>query len=502
MLAQANTDPLTGLPNRSGLTEALRQLVTDPTKTPISVITLDLDGFTEINASLGPAAGDRALVRVGQLLGAWLRPGQLVARSGGDEFTVLLSATTPAAALGVAHRLSAALHDAPATTAAPVQLDACAGIATVRTAVAAAHGLRSAGTVLRNATLALADARTVGPRTVRAYRPVLVTSARRRRTLHSALQQAIHSGQLTLAYQPQVELRTGRIAAVEALARWHHPQLGQIGPNEFIPLAEGTGLMPALGAWALEAACAAAVSWQAGGPQIGLSVNVSGRQLTSDDIVEHALAASGLPPAALTLEITESVLIADPRRTARRLAVLKELGVRVAVDDFGTGYSSLTSLTNFPVDELKIDRAFVAPLPADGSALRIATAVAALADSLGLATVAEGIETPEQARVLLALGCTLGQGYLFARPVAAGDLPPLLDAAPLRHLNSPHSDTRRRHGAAPTARRRRKALGASVGRCRRSPVAVVDRCGRERRPQRCRKARAPGPSAAASSLRL
>lgn len=439
VLAQATTDPLTGLPNRSGLIDALSGLLTDPGAVPVSVITFDIDAFTEINATLGPAVGDRVLTRTGQLLRAALRGGEVVARTGGDEFTVLLPATSAADARKVACRLQRALCDAPVSPTAPAQIDTCAGVGTIGKAVAPVAARRSAATGLRNATLALADARRAGPRTIRAYHPTLITSARRRRTLQTALQQALSGDELTLAYQPQVDLRTGQIRAVEALARWHHPDLGPITPDEFIPLAENSGLMPTLGAWALHTACTAAAAWRTDGlPHIGISVNVSARQLGDDDIigvVTHALTASGLPASALTLEITESVLITDPTRTARRLNILKQLGVQIAVDDFGTGYSSLTSLTTFPVDELKIDRAFVAPLPDDDNALRIVTAVTALAGSLGLRTVAEGIETPEQARILRGLGVTLGQGYLYARAVPADEIPPLLHQTPTRHLN-------------------------------------------------------------------
>lgn len=448
LLAQAATDPLTGLPNRSGLTDALAALLTDPNAVPVSVITLDIDAFTEINASLGPGGGDRVLTRTAQLLRDALRVGEVVARTGADEFTVLLPTTNAADAQKVACRLQRALRDAPVSLAAPTQIDTCVGVSTLgkaATAVtAAAAGVtgtavrRSAATGLRNATLALADARRVGPRTIRAYHRTLVTSARRHRSLHTALQQALRGEQLTLAYQPQVDLRTGQISAVEALARWQHPDLGVVEPAEFIPLAENSGLMPALGAWALRTACTTAAGWRTEHlPHLGVSVNVSAGQLSGDDIigvVTHALAASGLPPAALTLEITESVLITDPARTARRLGVLKQLGVQIAVDDFGTGYSSLTSLTTFPVDELKIDRAFVAPLPADDNALRIVTAVTALATSLGLRTVAEGIETPEQAHILRGLDVTLGQGYLYARATPAEDIPALLHQTPARHL--------------------------------------------------------------------
>ncbi|HEY5456998.1 MAG TPA: EAL domain-containing protein [Acidothermaceae bacterium] len=437
MLTQATTDPLTGVPNRSGATTALEAMLADTAATPLSVLTLDIVGFTEINGSLGAAGGDRVLIQTARQIAVMLRPAEMVARIGNDEFAVLLPRTTSTQALAIGERLRDDLRGSIVSRGVPVHVDICVGAASHRNQVTKARAKRTATALLLNASLALASAKRTGPGTVCGYRAALAKGARRRLTLHGALEDAITAGALTLAYQPQIDLRTGRLQAVEALARWTHPQLGPIGPDEFIPLAEDTGLMPALGAWVLATSCAHAAAWRTrGSARIGLSVNVSGRQLADDDIigtVEHALAASGLPASTLTLEITESVLMRDPCRAAQRLAILKRLGIRISIDDFGTGHSSLASLTTFPIDELKIDRSFIAPLPQDSTALRVTTAIIALAEGLGLTTVAEGIEMPAQHQLLRDLTCTLGQGYLFARPLPADQIPSLL-RTPLRLL--------------------------------------------------------------------
>ena len=436
LLAEATTDPLTRVGNRAALTAQVKALLDDRTAGPVSVVAMDIDAFTQINATLGATAGDRVLVAVARALAAVLRPGEGLARIGSDEFAVALSRTTRNQATAVAGRLRDALRQVQ-VRGVPLQLDICAGIATSQPTQHAAT-TRSANGLLRNATLALDTAKSTGAGSVHVYQRALARGARRRLAIHGALQEAVERGELTVAYQPQVDLNTGRVRAVEALARWAHPKLGRVGPDEFIPISETSGLIGPLGAAILTAACTQAAEWRRHpGGRIGLSVNVSVRQLADDtllDLVDRALGESGLTANDLTLEITESTLLASSSQVSRRLGALKRLGVRLAVDDFGTGYSSLASLTNFPPDELKIDRSFVAPLPDDIAAQRIITTVIALADGLQLSTVSEGVETADQHQLLRRLGCHLGQGFLFAKPLPAQDIPALL-TSPLRLLH-------------------------------------------------------------------
>jgi EAL domain-containing protein (putative c-di-GMP-specific phosphodiesterase class I) len=249
------------------------------------------------------------------------------------------------------------------------------------------------------------------------------SSAQRRLKLHGSLQGAADRGELTLVYQPLLDLADNSLHGVEALARWAHPELGAISPKEFVPLAEDTGLATRLGAWVLRDACREAVAWShLRAEPLPVSVNVSGHQLMDSaicDTISEVLAAAGLDPALLTLEITESVLMSEPDAVRERLTAIRALGCRISIDDFGTGYSSLASLARFPIDELKIDQTFVAALPHDTATERVARAIIDLAEGLNLRTVAEGIETHQQLHMLTAMGCTTGQGYLFARPMAA-----------------------------------------------------------------------------------
>ncbi len=416
LLARANIDTLTGLAGRSMLTSSLATALANCA--PVSVVALDVYRFGQLNITLGPSAADRILVEIGRILSGVLRDDDLLGRVGGDEFAAVLPNTSATAAAGIAKRFHDALHEAAGRGRLPVILEVRSGIASARARVGETRASGAAFRLLRNAQLALGEG---SPGSIRPYRADLVRTARRRAQLHAALHQALERDELTIAYQVQRDLAEDRIVAVEALARWNDPKVGEVSPEEFIPIAEDTGLIQRLGAWVLDTACRRAARWRTLSPgPFSLSVNASGRQLADDGIieaVEKALGRSGLPASALTLEVTESVLMADVEGAARRLEALGDLGVRIAVDDFGTGYSNLASLSHFPIAELKIDRSFVTPLPGSSSAVKVVTTILSLADSLGLNTVAEGVETVEQGRLLGELGCQTGQGYLFGRPV-------------------------------------------------------------------------------------
>ena len=453
---QALHDALTGLANRAlfrdRVEHALARAAREGGPPRVAVLYLDLDGFKAVNDSLGHAAGDELLRAVaGRLLNA-TRGCDTVARFGGDEFAVLLeSAHTAADAEVVAARIVTAVR-------APVVLAGAAGPALrpgtprdaatrpearvgVSVGIAFADPGVNADGLLRHADAAMYRAKGDGKGQYAVFDPALAAAAVARVALERDLAQAVADlgsarpparggacagGAFTLAYQPVVALATGAVVGAEALLRWRHPVRGVVAPSEFIPLAEASGLITELGCWVLAEACRAAATWPAGpdGAVVGVAVNVSGRQLDDPAFPGHvaaALADSGLGAARLTLEITESVLMQDTDAALRTLGALKALGVELAVDDFGTGYSSLRYLQQFPVDVLKIDKTFVDGLAGGGPRgardTALARAIVALGQSLTLQTVAEGVEHPEQADQLRAMGCTFGQGYLFARPM-------------------------------------------------------------------------------------
>ena len=396
-------DSLTGLPNRPLFERRIAETLAGGQSAVVAF--LDLDDFKRVNDSLGHAAGDRLLEIAGERLRNALRAGDTVARLGGDEFAILAVEVTD---------LDAFVDRIFSVLAAPVMLEgkrlhlrASVGIATT----AAGPDL------LRNADLAMYAAKAAGTNRCMLFTHDMHVEAVERLDRREQLERAIENDELVLHFQPIVDLDLDRIVGVETLVRWQHPVRGFLGPGEFIPLAEETGLIVPLGRWVLRAAARQATLW-AGVPY--LSVNVAGAQLEQPGFVDEvalALSDSGLEPGRLVLEVTESSLVGD--QEAERLQALRRLGVRLAIDDFGTGYSSLSYLRKFPMDVLKIDRSFTRDACDDNALLQ---AIVAMGESLGLVLIPEGIEEPEQADALRALGCRLGQGFLFGRPVPAEEL--------------------------------------------------------------------------------
>jgi diguanylate cyclase (GGDEF)-like protein len=383
----------------------------------VAVMFLDLDRFKHVNDSLGHAAGNQLLAAVARRLRASLGGDATVARLGGDEFAVLLPALDDVArAAGVAGAVLAAFARPFRAGRRELFVSPSIGVA-----LWPDHG-PDLDTLLKHADIAMYRAKAAGRNTFCVYDPAMSAGIRERLDLESRLHVAIEREELVLHYQPKVDLRTGRIVGVEALARWHHPTAGLLDPGRFIPLAEETGLIVALGEWVLAEACAQAVRWQAAGlPPLVVAVNVSARQFQHQrvpDVTAAILRATGLAPWLLEFEVTESLALEDPDRTAAMLTDLKEMGVRCAIDDFGTGYSGLSYLERFPIDALKIDKSFVQSIR-PGRGAPIVTAVVALAHSLGLRVVAEGVETRAQLDYLREVGCDEMQGYLFSGPLEA-----------------------------------------------------------------------------------
>jgi diguanylate cyclase (GGDEF)-like protein/PAS domain S-box-containing protein len=425
---QAFYDALTGLPNRSLLIDRIEHGLARIRRTAgeLGIIFLDLDRFKVINDSLGHAAGDRLLVMLGQRLNACLRSGDTVARLGGDEFIVLLEDVVSVEDVtAIADRIIAALRE-------PFDLDGHDAFVAASMGIVlsgeAATAAADSGELLRHADVALYRAKGMGRGQYVIFDPSMNVFSAERLSLESDLQRAIERGELRLHFQPEVDLLTGDIIGVEALARWQHGQRGLIPPADFIPLAEETGLVIPIGEWVLREACRQARTWLddwPGRPPLTVSVNLSARQFQQEDLIGQIRAAlheSGLPPEQLRLEITESVVIQEAGAARETLQRLKELGVRIAIDDFGTGYSSLAYLTRLLADTLKVDRSFVASIGKDERALAIVGAVASLAHALGMNVTAEGIETAEQLDHVRSSGCDNGQGYHFSRPLPADEI--------------------------------------------------------------------------------
>jgi diguanylate cyclase (GGDEF)-like protein len=410
---QAMHDALTALPNRALFYDRLGQALNRVGRhsTAAAVLFLDLDRFKLINDSLGHGAGDKLLVSVAERLSNVLRGGDTAARFGGDEFVILCEDVSgERQAIAIAERIAAEL-DAPFTVGGDeVFVRTSVGIA-----LATEPGARPEA-LIRDADAAMYRAKERGGGVYEVFDDQMRERAVRRMETENALHRALDRGEFVMHYQPIVQMATGALHGVEALARWEHPQRGLVMPGEFIEAAEETGLIITLGAWAFEAACRQSAAW--GGPTM-MSVNLSARQCGHPDLVAtfgEILRRTGADPASVCLEITETALMEDVDTSTATLSALKELGLTLALDDFGTGYSSLRALQHFPVDVVKIDRSFIAPIEHDPQEAAIVAAVISLSHALGLRTVAEGIETIAQVDRLRALGCDLAQGFYFAKP--------------------------------------------------------------------------------------
>ena len=423
---QAFHDQLTGLANRSLFLDRVTHALTLARRhqKPLAVIFLDLDNFKTVNDSLGHSVGDRLLTIAAQRLLASVRTADTVARLGGDEFAVLLEdADQDGAATAVVNRIVQALRH-------PFSLDGREVFASASIGIAIAGEEESASDLVRNADMAMYLAKSGGKGRYEIFEPRMHVQAVERLELEADLRHAIEREEFALHYQPIVLLHTGEITGVEALVRWQHPRRGMLGPPQFIPVAEETGLIVPLGRWVVRDACRQAARWQRmRGAPMTLTVNISGHQIQGESIVDdvrEALEESGLDPRHLVLEITESVLMQHNEVLLLRLRALKSLGVRLAIDDFGTGYSSLGYLQRFPIDILKIDKSFVDNVGMNDGEPALARAVIALGETLRLQTIAEGIEQRRQLNGLQELGCEMGQGYYFARPIAASAIDDML----------------------------------------------------------------------------
>ena len=423
---QVHHDALTGLPNRERFRQLLEAaLAADPRsrRTAVGVLLLDLDGFKDVNDSLGHDMGDVVLQEVAQRVTSALRVGDEVARLGGDEFVVLLPAIDEAQdAVLVAKKIAARLAAPFSLGDVPLRLSASIGI----TLGTVGHG--DDGTLLKQADVAMYRAKSFGCGWAVFDRDEDDIAAERLR-LVSALQAAIDGDRLEVAYQPLLETRTGRITSFEALARWSDDELGTVAPDRFVPLAEQASLIVPLTRVVLRKAAQACAEWRSAGHDVGVAVNLSVRAIESADVVAlvtEELAVAGLAPEHLTLEVTESSLATDGAFLIARLADLRATGVRVSIDDFGTGFSSMTYLRRLPVSELKIDRSFVRDLVFDAHDAAIVTSLVRLAHSLDLRVVAEGVEDEQTMAVLTRLGCDFCQGYGIARPMPAAAVLPWL----------------------------------------------------------------------------
>jgi diguanylate cyclase (GGDEF)-like protein len=414
----ATHDALTGLPNRTLIVDRLEQMLLRGrrSKTPVAALFIDIDNFKSINDTLGHGAGDELLRAVAARLDGIVRDVDALGRLGGDEFVVVAGDLSLCGPELIAERLLDALRE-------PVKLGEEQTQVSVTASIGIATGDRaSASDLLRDADIAMYRAKWGGRNRYVLFECGMGDAVQSRMELEMDLRVALENDEFFLAFQPTFNLQDMTPTGLEALIRWNSPTRGVVQPDDFIPLLEETGLIMDIGRWVLRGACAQAASWRDRGYRVGIAVNLSARQLDSDEIVadvQNALAETGLDAGALTLEITETTLMRDAIDTVRRLTAIKALGVRVAIDDFGTGYSSLGHLRQFPVDALKIDRSFITGLGRNDQGETLIHTLVQLGKALSIETIAEGIEQPGELSLLQSENCDGGQGFLFARPLDA-----------------------------------------------------------------------------------
>ncbi|WP_456666839.1 bifunctional diguanylate cyclase/phosphodiesterase [Bradyrhizobium sp. USDA 3240] len=432
----ASHDSLTNLPNRETFNEMLRHAISaaDRHCRQLAVLFIDLDRFKVINDSLGHDAGDMLLVAIAERLRGSLRASDVVARLGGDEFVVILEDTTER------HDVERIAGDLLVALSQPMQLSGheCHTTASIGIATYPTDG-SDVQTLTKNADMAMYLAKEDGKNGFRFFSNEVRAQSIERLTMESALRRALERDQFSLEYQPKVDMATGQISGVEALLRWTHPEIGKVSPGQFIPLAEEIGLIVPIGRWVLKEACAQNMAWQHRGLKaVTMAVNLSPRQFGDPNLlddIDEALEESGMSPALLQLEVTESMVMRNVTRAVRVLDAIQNRGIRLAIDDFGTGYSSMSLMKQFPIDTIKIDRSFVRDLPDDSEDVAIAQAIISMGKALGMTIVAEGVETSEQQEFLRAHACDEMQGFLFSRPLPPRDLAELLKTSPV--LTSP-----------------------------------------------------------------
>jgi diguanylate cyclase (GGDEF)-like protein len=418
----AHHDPLTRLPNRVLFHDRMEQALAQVDRgVQFAVLCLDLDRFKLVNDTLGHPVGDSLLRQVAERLKACVREGDTVARLGGDEFAiVLLDLSDPAEVDALSERIIEAVGSGFNIDGHQINVGTSIGMA-----LSPADG-SIADELLKKADTALYGAKTSGRGTACFYEEEMNTALQLRRETEVGLCRAIAAQEFELHYQPLVDAHSRRLTSFEALVRWQHPERGLVFPDAFVPVAESSGLIGAIGQWVLRKACMEATTWPR---DVAVAVNLSPSQFKDKNLVSYvraALADSGLPADRLELEITESVLLHDSSVIVAILNEIKVLGVKISMDDFGTGYSSLSYLRSFPFDKVKIDRSFVKDLPRDKNSMAIVHAIVGLGDTFGMTVTAEGVETDEQAAQLAMANCTHLQGYLFSKPIAAGEIPALM----------------------------------------------------------------------------